>query len=105
MKTARAHLNWVLDDADMPEAMKEDAREALYKIEHCELAMGALRTLLDHPTNAEAKAHAEKVLASIAWRPTKKAAPQDAPVLTSSSSKTVAPAGAAVVLEDASDLV
>lgn len=110
MKTAIAHLNWVLDDADMPAAMKEDAREALYKIEHCELAMAALRTLLDHPNNAEAKAHAEKVLASIAWRPKPKAAPtgttpQGETPVPSSSSKTVAPVGAAPVLEDASDLV
>lgn len=107
-------LNLILDGKPLPVPLvifPDEARDALYKIEHCELAMAALRTLLDHPNNAEAKTHAEKVLASIAWRPKPKAAPQaPAPAgetaVPSPSSKAVAPVGAAAAIEeDASDLV
>lgn len=112
MKTVIAFLNSAIDlgpvnTGTAASVQADEAREALYKIEHCELAMAALRTVLDHPNNAEAKTHAEKVLASIAWRPKPKAAPQaPAPAgetaVPSPSSKAVAPVGAA---EDCADLV
>lgn len=109
MKAVIRFLNGVLDTGMAAGVQAEEAREALYKIEHCELAMGALRNLLDHPTNAEAKAHAEKVLASIAWRP--KAAPQAAGAATLPIPTVPAPVGAAPVpnsdpkVEDCTDLV
>lgn len=69
MNTARAHLNFVLDDADMPANMKADARAALNAIEEHPLLVGALRLLIDHMPNGvkhpplvEAIAHAQRVL-------------------------------------------
>lgn len=69
MKTVIAHLNAVVEDR-MPTALKpEAARQALFAIETTEMAVTALRLVLDHlpskghhPQLAEAVAHGRRYL-------------------------------------------
>lgn len=66
MNAVIAALNNIIDFGKPIQAIPVDqARAALLRIENCDLAITALRQVVENPKNPEALAHAERMLKHI----------------------------------------